>query len=240
MVDIVIIIYLALVKVDKKRGSEYRVVGIPMRAAAMLKASKNYDEDLRKVIEPMVMFDKNGKAKRGIEGFRVLVGKMPFKQAVLDGNKKFMLTGTVDTPNLKQLVLSQQNMKYILDYIEDVDCRKHKFGDKVQNPDKCLLEVFDEIIEIVDKYFELFDSRDFREKLRNSRNKFIKLEASKKADTILAILKGLQAKSTRATIKELNISDFGRIITSSISPEAQLIYQSPTGLFERRVKVKDL
>lgn len=232
--------YLALVKVDKKRGSEYRVVGIPMRAAAMLKASKNYDEDLRKVIEPMVMLDKNGKAKRGIEGFRVLVGKMPFKQAVLDGNKKFMLTGTVDTPNLKQLVLSQQNMKYILDYIEDVDCRKHKFGDKVQNPDKCLLEVFDEIIEIVDKYFELFDSRDFREKLRNSRNKFIKLEASKKADTILAILKGLQAKSTRATIKELNISDFGRIITSSISPEAQLIYQSPTGLFERRVKVKDL
>lgn len=86
----------------------------------------------------------------------------------------------------------------------------------------------------------MFDSRDFREKLRNSRNKFIKLEASKKADTILAILKGLQAKSTRATIKELNISDFGRIITSSISPEAQLIYQSPTGLFERRVKVKDL
>ena len=232
--------YLALVKVDKKKGSEYRVVGIPMRAAAMLKASKNYDEDLSKVIEPMVMFDKNGKAKRGIEGFRVLVGKMPFKQAVLDGDKKFMITGTNDMPNLKQLVLSHQNMKYILDYIDDINCRKHKFGDEVQDGDKCLIEVFDEIIKVVDKHFELFDYRSFREKLRNSREKFIKLTISQKSEAVLAILNGLHANSMRTTIKELKISDLGRIQSSVLSPEAQLIYQSPTGLFERRVKVKDL
>lgn len=236
--------YLALVKVDKKKGSEYRVVGIPMRAAAMLKASKNYDEDLRKVIEPMIMFDKNGKAKRGIEGFRVLVGKMPFKQAVLDGDKKFMLGSSVYMYNLKQLALSQKSMKYVLDYIDDVDCRKHHFGNQAQDADKCLVEVFDEIITVVNGYYPLYDIASGREKITSGRKSFIKLAFPDKVTALKKILNGLHANPMVMDLKELGLnSKWGFLQARSgitLSPEAQLIYQSPTGLFERRVKVKDL
>ena len=58
------------------------------------------------------------------------------------------------------------------------------------------------------------------------------------------ILIGLHANAARIKISELGFkNDFGLLTQTSgitFTPDTQIIYQSPTGLFERRVALRDL
>lgn len=115
--------------------------------------------------------------------------------------------------------------------------------------------VYDQILERVQKYFPLYDMNSFREKLFVGRDKFNELPWQDQWEnhkliqvgqkTILdRILIGLHANAAMGDLKALNMSTpFGMLQKSngiSLSPETQIIYQSPTGLFERRVALKDL
>lgn len=156
-----------------------------------------------------------------------------------------MLGSSTYKYSLKQITLSQESMKYILDYIDDPSFNKHIMVNiDHQDEKKCLLSVYDEILDKMDKYLPLFDINGFRKKLHDGREKFVKLPVEKQAEVVKDILRGLHANSEMTKPSDLGLTTALGFMQASdgikISDDAVFIYQSPTGLFERRVKVSDL
>ncbi|MGP3388140.1 Cas9 endonuclease PAM-interacting domain-containing protein [Lactobacillus crispatus] len=149
------------------------------------------------------------------------------------GNKKFLLKSAIYLCNAKQLVLSEEAMRVITGHWLDSD-----------KQDQELLDVYDEILEKIDRYLPLFDIRDFRNKLHKGREKFLKLNAEDKFKAIIQILKGLHDNSDTGELKDIGITvPFGQLQNNSgitLSSDTILVYQSPTGLFEKRVKISSL
>ncbi|WP_054653791.1 Cas9 endonuclease PAM-interacting domain-containing protein [Secundilactobacillus silagei] len=117
------------------------------------------------------------------------------------------------------------------------------------------MNVYDEILEQVDHYYTLFDKNRFREGLRNGREKFEKLPVKSvykknklikvgKREVLSSILQGLHANATKPDLKVIGIktpfSFFQNKKGFKLSPNAQIIYQSPTGLFERKRRVSEI
>ncbi|BDR59986.1 type II CRISPR RNA-guided endonuclease Cas9 [Lactobacillus xylocopicola] len=228
--------YMAIVKIEKAKDAVYKVVGVPMRALADLKqAAKagNYDAVLKQTLTPLVMYDKKGKPKRGFKDFRILGGRVLYKQVVIDGDRKFMLYSSVYMANAKQLTLSPEAMRIVTD--------NFKQGDNI---DQLLIDVYDEILTKVDRYLPLFDTNGFRRGLHNGREKFLTLEISEKKNTVKQILNGLHDNLVLGNLKNLGIKTlFGMMTVTSgitLSPDAKLLFQSPTGLFEKQVRITDL
>ena len=228
--------YMALVKIKKERSFIYKIIGVPMRALSKLKLAKKqgkYDQVLKDVLTPVIMLNKNGKTQRGIEGFRILKGKIPYKQVVLDDEKKFMLGSSTYVYNAKQLTLSNETMRIVTNNFTTKDDRSN-----------LLNQAYDEILEKVDKYLPLYDINSFRNKLHKGKDKFSKLNIKEKEATLVEILNGLHDNSVMGKLKNIGFSTaFGQMQIPSgitLSPNAKLIYQSPTGLFEKRVKISEL
>ena len=135
--------------------------------------------------------------------------------------------------NAQQLVLSKRSVKTL---------------GKIQNKDDVndteLNDVYADICSVINKYFSLYDKRDFRNKLNDAFDKFKKFSIEEKIDILDRILRGLHANADKPKLTELGIkTQLGFFQTKGgikLSPNAELIYQSPTGLIERRVKLKDL
>ena len=70
------------------------------------------------------------------------------------------------------------------------------------------------------------------------------LSDMEKQNTLREILKGLHDNPVTGNLKNIGLSTpLGQMQIKSgilLSPEAKLIYQSPTGLFEKRVKISNL
>ncbi|WP_223902600.1 type II CRISPR RNA-guided endonuclease Cas9 [Lactobacillus laiwuensis] len=228
--------YMVIVKIEQAKKSIYKVIGVPMRTLASLNQAKkqgNYQGKLHKVLEPQIMFDNKGKPKRGVKGFRVIKDHVPFKQVVLDGDKKFMLYSDQYEANAKQLTLSQETMRIVTDNLK-----------KGEDQDQLLVEAYDEILQKVDQYLPIFDMKGFRNSLHTGRKQFIDFSITDKKSTLSNILNGLHDNMVTVDMKYLGIrTPFGRLQSSSgitLSSNALLIYQSPTGLFEKRVRIADL
>lgn len=229
--------YMAIVKINKKKGSEYRVVGVPMRALVELKSAKNSDEKLKQILEPNILFNKKGKRKSAILSFDIVKDKIPYKQVILDGDKKFMLGSSTYVYNAKQLTLSWDAMKVVTGNLNS----KTHTEDEIR---QAQISTYDEILEKVDKYLPLFDINKFREKLHQGRDKFVQLTIDEQRETLLQILNGLHDNPVMVNLKNIGFTTpLGQLQMKSgitLSESAILIYQSPTGLFEKRVKIADL
>ena len=207
-----------------------------MRALAKLKHAQQegkYDEVLKQVLTPLVMFDQKGEAKRGVQGFDIVAGHILYKQIVLDGNKKFMLSSPYYMTNAKQLTLSWETMRVVTDnFTRDED------------QDQLLIKSYDEILAKVDRYLPLFDTNKFRQGLHSGREKFINFKPTKKKEIISRILNGLHDNMVFSDLKELGIKTlFGLMAVPSgitLTSDAVLLFQSPTGLFEKRIKISKL
>lgn len=245
--------YMAIVRIPGKKADKYKVVGVPMRAVTELKKAEEQGDDvylkqLYEVLKPQftkqVKSRKTGEITEKVASFEVLLGKVYYHQLIIDGDKKFMLSGTYQY-NAKQLVLSDKALQVL------ARDEKLKYQDENQN----LINVYDEILRNVDRYFALYDINKFRQKLHDGREKFIelpvddeykknKLISHGKRSTIVAILEGLHADATRSELKYLGMSTpFGMMQFSrgmTLNADAILCYQSPTGLFEKRIRLSDL
>lgn len=126
-----------------------------------------------------------------------------------------------------------------------------------ENPataDEQLVRVFDEIVNQMNHYFTIFDQRSNRQKVTKARDKFVSLpteseyEGAKKTqvgktEVITNLLMGLHANAAQGDLKVLGLSTFGFFQSSgglNLSEDAMIVYQSPTGLFERRICLKDI
>lgn len=229
--------YMAIIRINKNKNSEYKVVGVPMRALGKLRTASDYNAELKKILEPKILFNKNGKRKSAIKSIEIVKGKVPYQQVIIDGDKKFMLNSSTYVENAKQLTLSWNSMRTLTLNLKDPIMDKEEI-----NSD--LVEVYDEILEKVDKYLPLFDINKFRMKLHDGRDKFLKLTLSEKQETLLQILNGLHDNPVMEKISQLGLkTPLGFMQFSKGVPlgkDSILVYQSPTGLFEKRVKISDL
>lgn len=118
-----------------------------------------------------------------------------------------------------------------------------KIGTNKNTPDK-LDSVYLDILDKVNKYYSLYDINQFRKKLVNGFELFKEFDSLKKENVLNNILDGLHANAVFGNLNVIKISTpFGQLQIPSgikLSSNAELIYQSPTGLIERKVKLKDL
>ncbi|MFT8869021.1 type II CRISPR RNA-guided endonuclease Cas9 [Liquorilactobacillus nagelii] len=246
--------YMAIVKIHGKKDDTYRVVGVPTRALERLTkaAAKGHDvymKELKTVLMPKFTKKKKnrktGEITRTIENFEIILGKVMYRQLVIEGDKKFMLGSSTYQYNAKQLVLSDKSVKILASH--------GKLDEQKESADYDT--VYDEILTKVDRYFDFYDRNAFRAGLRNGTSLFHTLPNhnqydgnkkihSGKREILNEILKGLHANPSRGSLKEIGISTpFGQIQGSNgtkLSEDTLVVYQSPTGLFERRVSLKDL
>ncbi len=228
--------YMVIVRIDKKKGTEYKILGVPTRELVNLKKAEkedHYESYLKEILAPRILYNKNGKRDKKITSFEIVKSKIPYKQVIQDGDKKFMLGSSTYVYNAKQLTLSTESMKAITNNF-----------DKDSDENDALIRAYDEILDKVDKYLPLFDINKFREKLHSGREKFIKLSLEDKKDTILKVLEGLHDNAVMTKIPTIGLSTpLGFMQFSNgvlLSENARLIYQSPTGLFKKSVKISDL
>ncbi|OQQ77936.1 hypothetical protein B6U64_00585 [Ligilactobacillus salivarius] len=164
---------------------------------------------------------------------------------IIDGGQKYTLGSSEYKYNAMQLHLSERALKILA---------KEKIKD-AKVTDKELVDVYEEILSVVNKHFELYDISKFRQKLNEGLELFKELpiynvyESNKikqvgKFEVLNRILIGLHANAMRTDLKVLGIKvNLGQMQVKGgikLSPDAKLIYQSPTGIFSRAVRVKDL
>ena len=245
--------YMVIVRIHDKKGDKYKVVGVPMRALDRLNAAKNvsdakYDQVLKDVLTPQFTKSKKsrktGQISRQVTDFEIIVGKLMYRQLVIDGQEKSLIASSVYQYNAKQLVLSDDSIKTI---------------SNAENWDEEILstrydQVYDEILQKCKQFLPIFQHRHFQERLEAGQPQFSQLSVrdlykgakmvrSGKKSIINSILRGIHANADRPDLDLFGIKNLGQFSSTSginLSPNTIICYQSPTGLFERRVTLKDL
>lgn len=231
--------YMMLVKIKKKKGTIYKIVGIPRLLSDEL-------DRLNTMSEKQLLLETIARTSlsKTEQNFKIILDKVYYGQLVIDGNQKYTLGSVIYKHNAMQLHLSKQALEILA--VGKTKSREVK--------DEELIAVYEEILLVVNKYFELYDISKFRQKLNDGLEIFKELpiyniyENNKikkigKFEVLNRILIGLHANAARADLSVLGFKDLGKLQVNGgikLSPDAKLIYQSPTGIFSRAVRVKDL
>ena len=231
--------YMMLVKIKKKKETIYKIVGIPRLLSDEL-------DRLNTMSEKQLLLETIARTSlsKTEQNFKIILDKIYYGQLVIDENQKYTLGSVIYKHNAMQLHLSKQALEILA--VGKTKSREVK--------DEELIAVYEEILLVVNKYFELYDISKFRQKLNDGLEIFKELpiyniyENNKikkigKFEVLNRILIGLHANAARADLSVLGFKDLGKLQVNGgikLSPDAKLIYQSPTGIFSRAVRVKDL
>ncbi|WP_413476686.1 type II CRISPR RNA-guided endonuclease Cas9 [Latilactobacillus fuchuensis] len=240
--------YMCLVRITEKKGDLYRICGVQTAWVDELEQIEDATIKLQRLTALLTPQFTTTKKQKGevvavVKAFEVLLPKILINQRFYDGGQELTLASATYKNNAQELVLDKKAVQVLNGQLPKAELEAQA------------TVVYDQILERVQKYFPLYDMNSFREKLFVGRDKFNELPWQDQWEnhkliqvgqkTILdRILIGLHANAAMGDLKALNMSTpFGKLQKSngiSLSPETQIIYQSPTGLFERRVALKDL
>ncbi|KRM92351.1 type II CRISPR RNA-guided endonuclease Cas9 [Fructilactobacillus florum] len=193
----------------------FKLIKMPLVAANAIKNSlSSYHDTILKIL--------------GSNEFKVLIPKVKMNQLIKEGDSLYTVVG-VYKHNAQQLILSDNSMGIITKPIREI-C------------DSDLDSVFNELVDNIDKYLNLYKIEDkltIKEKFYALKNKESKFKC------ISDILVGTHCNAGRSNLKIIGLSSYWGMFSGNndglkINENSQLIYQSPTGLFEHRVKVSDL
>ncbi len=224
--------HMVIVKYPKKDSYDYKVVGIPARFIEKLRDAKSNNR-YKQSLNEIVNYRLDGKKKT----FRVVLDNVMYGQLLKDGNEKFTLGSPAYKINAKQLCISEKSIKVIAD---------ENYYDSLNNSEKnmALISVYENIISVVNKELPLYDVNKFREKLSNGLDLFKNMNNDVKKEILLKILTGLHDNSSVSQLKEIGLSTpLGMLQWKrgiQLSGNTVVVYQSPSGLFERKVRLKDL
>ena len=213
--------FMSLIKINKNGKITYRIVGIPARYYSKLKAieqKSDYTSTMKKIIQD-----------QGYKDFEILREELPYEQLIVDGEKKFRLGSAKYLRNAKQLVLSEESMRILSGDISDNENKKALYT-----------KVFNELLEKMDKYLPLYDINKNRKKLHDKKHAFEALNEEDMKEVLNGILIALHDNGSVANLTPLKINSFGLLQMGSgiiLSENAELIYESPTGIFEKRFKI---
>ena len=237
--------YLAVVKTVEKKADVYRVVRIATSQVAALKGARAQStvkerELLKKFLT--TKFTKIGKnGKKAITPFDIVIPRVPREQ--LFHNKRygfFMVNSDTLMHNYQELWMSRSDKQILSKLV--------KSAKTVENGQ--VGRLFENIVEQINKYFPLYDINQFRKKLDQSKDIFSKLPlegngtTSGKRETIQNILTGAGTGAKNGDLKNLGIkTPFGFLQVPSgivLDDDTTLIYQSPTGMLNRIVRLSEL
>lgn len=237
--------YLAVVKTVEKKADVYRVVRIATSQVAALKEARAQStvkerELLKKFLT--TKFTKIGKnGKKAITPFDIVIPRVPREQ--LFHNKRygfFMVNSDTLMHNYQELWMSRSDQQILSKLV--------KSAKTVENGQ--VGRLFENIVEQINKYFPLYDINQFRKKLDQSKDIFSKLPlegngtTSGKRETIQNILTGAGTGAKNGDLKNLGIkTPFGFLQVPSgivLDDDTTLIYQSPTGMLNRIVRLSEL
>lgn len=232
--------YMAIIQVHKKKEDQIKVVGVPVSALDKLNTLEKsnrtaYLNELRHVIEQRTSKvkknRKTGKSETVYLDFDILVPKVMYYQLIVDGKVRYLLGSSAYQYNARQMVLSEKAMKIITGKVHD-------------QSDEDYLAVYDEILEFVNAYLPLYDKNNFRKSLNDARPKFAEQSLADKKQLLTNILIGLHDNASNGNLKKIGIkTPFGMMQTKNgvvMSPNTQIVFQSPTGLFERRLRLSNI
>lgn len=224
--------HMVIVKYLNKDKYEYKIIGIPLRFVQVLKNS-NDNTEYKNILNKIVQSKLKGKST----DFRVVLDNVMYGQLVQDGGQKFTLGSSTYRYNAKQLVID-------MDYLKIISDEKYKNTLTDEEKNNQYLTIYQEVLKVVNSKFDVFDVNSFRKKLNDGLDKFVKLTNDKKRITLINILSGLHCGPANVPIKELGLNTpLGKLQSTSgiiLSDDTVIIYQSPSGLFERKVRLKDL
>ncbi|UQS84794.1 type II CRISPR RNA-guided endonuclease Cas9 [Apilactobacillus apisilvae] len=223
--------YMAMVKITSNNENEYKLVGVPIRCLSDLNRAKkdslsSYQNTLHEMISEQLPNKK----------FTVVLDKVMYRQLIVDGDEKYTVGSATYKYNAKQLVISSESVKILKDEKLRNDLSSEEFSKKLDY-------VYNDILKQVNKYLPLYDINSFRKKLNEGFDKFKNISDNfAKINILNDILEGLHDNPTRKNLKIIGMNtDLGMINNGvKLSENAMIIYQSPTGLFERKVRIKDL
>lgn len=235
--------HFVIAKYQKKNTDIYRIVGIPLRFVQQLKAAKNngvatYKETLNNIVKSQLGSQ--------VSSFRVILDNLMYGQLVVDGDQKYTLGSATYKCNAKQLVLSTKSVKTLADQ----RAWKNMSDDELN---QAFVDVYKDILHVINRHFALYEANQFRNKLNDGIEKFEKLslfgEGKKlgKYQVLIKVLDGLHASlpTSYDKISEIGLGStpLGQIQIAKgivLSENAVIYYQSPTGVFERKLKLKNL
>lgn len=233
--------YFVLVQTKYKNNPDkFNLYGVPNRYVEALEQSKlkgNYETKLQEVMEPIIKSNN----KRMID-YKILKDRILYNQVIVDDGYKFFITSAQYRHNFRQMILSEESKKALMDYVFDPNFYRHKKTQNVDNDkDAKLIKVYDEILYQIDHYLHIFNIGHHIDKLKGARKIFKKCSIAEKAQVLGDILIVAGSNQTELSIKPLKISKltFSRS-NCPLSPNAVFIYQSPTGMINRREYLKDL
>ncbi|WP_330359378.1 Cas9 endonuclease PAM-interacting domain-containing protein, partial [Lactiplantibacillus plantarum] len=196
-----------------------------------------------KVIEPLIAANN-----KKMLTYEVLLPKVRFEQVVRDRIKgqthRFALGTDTYYHNIQELYLPLTLQRAFLGKQNESEVQLN------QN----LLTVFDATLAQVNRYFPLYEMNKFKKILNSARDQIELLEAKNqfvknklvlgKQGILTNMFIGLHANASYGDLKVLGVkTDFGKLQVPGgikLTGDAEIIYQSPTGLFERKIALKDL
>lgn len=239
--------YLAIVKVVTNKDTQYQVVGIPTTMVTQIQQLEASGLTSKQAVTKAIgaMINENNKK---LQSYEVLLPKVRFEQVVRDEVKghihRFALGTDTYYHNIQELYLPLTIQRAFLGKRNDTDAQTE------QN----LLTVFETTLAQVNRYFPLYEMNKFKQILNSAQEKFAALPTKNKTvknklvtgkDGVLNnLFIGLHANASLGDLKILGMkTGFGKLQVPGglkLTDQAEIIYQSPTGLFERKVALKDL
>lgn len=233
--------YLMVVAVEKKKELTFRVIPVSVMQASLLgnsqsKSEKNF-EDARINLAATILGIPSDKFKI------VLPHLMPNQLFYSNENGYFLVRSDTMYRNYQQLWLSLDDQKVL-----KPDYWKAHSDDEIS---LALNRVFDHVVAQSNDFFSLYDINGFRKKLMTSVKMFNNLSSNdvesdleQKIRIIHLVMSGLHANAKREKIPELGFTTpLGLLQKSnglSLPSDSEVVYQSPSGLFERRISLSDL
>lgn len=238
--------FMSIIRMKKKDKLYYKVIGVPTRVAHEVLQSDGKINifTLNKFIEQKLTKEKvnkkTGAITRITDWFELVIAKVMYGQVIDDGGQPFMLGSSTLPYNVRELYLAKDLVKVI---------------NKGSTSKSSYLDVYDELVKSLNKYFPMYDRNMFRQKITDARDKFEKLPKRDEVSngklqqigqvTIIdRILIGLHTNAGVSNLKDLGIATpFGFMQQGngiSLTSTAKIIYQSSTGLFEKSKALDDL
>jgi len=239
------IAYLVIVLVFDKEDY-LKVMGVPIRLVSKIKEARAKSDEAEKAFLKDFYAPEfvKGKSKKAID-FEILKPHVPLLQPIRDmvaGQKHTFALGTnTYYRNLQQLILPMADQQVLLGNSDD------------EQADKALVEVYDHICEQVMGYFPLYDRNRFRQSLVENRNNFLdlpvknsldekgKINGVGKREILNRLMIGLHANPTVGNLDAIGKkTPLGKLQIKGgiqLTKSAEIIFESPTGLFQRKIKV---
>lgn len=227
--------YMALVQLKHKNKDDFiGFFGIPARNYQLIEENP---AELHEVVENVLK-----RNKRKYDSFHILKSKVPFKQLVLqDGGKKFLASSGYGY-NARQLILSSTSQKALMDLVYDPQFLKHRKTNVIADADSRLTKVYQELVKEIADYMPVFTVNRNISLLQDGLKVFPKLGLQDKINLLKEVITMTQVNSSSSSLPELG-SKTARSFQVKFAPcnkSTVLVYQSPTGLKESRVKITDL